>query len=264
MDKYQYLHYNEEAWDKEVEKKNIWTDGLTEEELTNALAGKIEIRLTTFKILPASWLGDLTGKNVLAVGSGGGQQAILFALAGSNVTLLDLSSKQLEQDKKLAKELNVQITLIKGDMRDLSQFKDESFDLIFNPTSTVFIDEVREFYQGCARVLKPGGTFLTSVTNPALYLFDERLAAKGKLKVKYTLPYSDITSLSEKQLKKMIKEGDTFEFSHTLADLLGGLGEANLSIDGIFSDRSGFELLDSFIADAYLAVRATKRLPSNS
>jgi hypothetical protein len=62
----------------------------------------------------------------------------------------------------------------------------------------------------------------------------------------------------------MIETGDTFEFSHTLDDLLGGLGSADLVIEGVYSDRCGFELLDSYIADAYLAVRATKRLPIGS
>lgn len=256
-----YVHYNEEAWDLEVEKHNIWTDGLTEEELANALEGNVAIRLTTYKTLPQSWLGELKDKRVFAVGSGGGQQAILFALAGAHVTLLDISSKQLAQDRRLAEELNLSIEFIKGDMRDLSMFEGNSFDLIFNPASTVFIDDVRSFYTQCSHILKPGGTFLTCVTNPTLFLFDEKKAAKGTLKVKYTLPYSDLTSLDQKTIKKMIAEHDTFEFSHTLADLLGGLGDADLVIEGIFSDRSGFELLDSFISDAYLAVRAVKRLP---
>ncbi|NLK13416.1 MAG: class I SAM-dependent methyltransferase [Spirochaetales bacterium] len=264
MDKNQYIHYNERAWDREVDKKSIWTDGLTEKELQKALSGTIEIRLTTFKPMPSSWIGDLRGKRVLAVGSGGGQQAILFALAGSEVTLLDLSGKQLEQDRKISEQLGLMLTLIKGDMRDLSQFDAESFDIVFNPASTVFIDDVRSFYRGCARVLKPGGVFLTCVANPVLYLFDERLALKNKLKIKYTLPYSDLGSLSRKQIQKMIETGDTFEFSHTLDDLLGGLGSADLVIEGVYSDRCGFELLDSYIADAYLAVRATKRLPIGS
>ena len=202
MDKNQYIHYNERAWDREVDKKSIWTDGLTEKELQKALSGTIEIRLTTFKPMPSSWIGDLRGKRVLAVGSGGGQQAILFALAGSEVTLLDLSGKQLEQDRKISEQLGLMLMLIKGDMRDLSQFDAESFDIVFNPASTVFIDDVRSFYRGCARVLKPGGVFLTCVANPVLYLFDERLALKNKLKIKYTLPYSDLGSLSRKQIQR--------------------------------------------------------------
>ncbi|NLZ77092.1 MAG: class I SAM-dependent methyltransferase [Spirochaetales bacterium] len=264
MDESRYVHYNERAWDREVERKSIWTDGLTEEELRKALSGIIEIRLTTYKPMPSSWLGDLEGKRVLAVGSGGGQQAILFAMAGSTVTLLDISGKQLEQDRKVSARLGLELELVKGDMRDLSRFEKESFDIVFNPASTVFIDDVRSFYAECARVLRPGGVFLTCITNPVLYLFDERLALKGRLKVRYTLPYSDIGSLSRKRVERMIRTSDTFEFSHTLDDLLGGLGDAGFAIEGVYSDRSGFEPLDSFIADAYLAVRATKRLPQSS
>lgn len=39
----------------------------------------------------------------LCIASGGGQQGPIFAVAGADVTVLDLSNKQVEQDDKVAK-----------------------------------------------------------------------------------------------------------------------------------------------------------------
>ncbi len=40
---------------------------------------------------------------------------------------------QLEQDQLVAEWDNLIIKIVEGDMADLSDFEDESFDLIFNP-----------------------------------------------------------------------------------------------------------------------------------
>jgi SAM-dependent methyltransferase len=130
--------------------------------------------------------------------------------------------------------------------------------MVYNPTSTCFIDNVEKVYEQCSRVLKKDGYLLTSVTNPILYIFDEKKVKKEKLRVKYTIPFSDLKSLSEKELKKRMKKYDTIEFSHTLHNLLGGLCRNGFSIISLYSDVSGCEILDSFVQDCYLAVRAKK------
>ncbi len=255
-----YVAHNAKAWDWEVSKHNIWTDGCSDEQIEKARSGELEMILSPFKTVPASWVSDMKGKKVLALACGGGQQAVLMSLAGAEVTLYDISEKQIAQDKSYADKLGLDIKCIQGDMRDLSCFEDESFDLIYNPTSTCFIDEVRSMYQHCYRILKPTGYFLTSITNPVLYLFDEKKVMRNKLRVKYTLPYSDLNSLSEKELDKHMKRNDTIEFSHTLEDLLAGITDCNFHIVGMYTDTAGFMMIDSFIHDCYLAVRAQKCL----
>ncbi|NBK22399.1 MAG: SAM-dependent methyltransferase, partial [Spirochaetia bacterium] len=88
--------------------------------------------------------------------------------------------------------------------------------------------------------------------------FDEKRALKNKLRVKYTLPYSDLKSLSEKQLQKRMQKHDTVEFSHTLQDLLGGVTDCGFSITDLYTDTSGCMMMDSYVHDCYLALRACK------
>ena len=47
-------------------------------------------------------LGEVTGKRVLCLASGGGQSSVAFGLLGAEVTVLDLSEVQLERDRLAA------------------------------------------------------------------------------------------------------------------------------------------------------------------
>ena len=253
-----YQTRNSKAWDNEVQNKNFWTIPIKLETIEKAKNGEFDIYLTPNKYVKQDWVKDFRNKKILALACAGGQQAIAFSAAQNDVTVFDISEKQLEQDVKTANKFDLNITTIKGDMQNLSIFEDNSFDYIFNPTSTCFIEDVEKVYQECFRVLKKGGEFLTSATNPALYLFEEKTVLKNKLKIKYTIPYSDIKSLSKKQIDKMIKEQDTFEFSHTIDKLIGGLTRKGFVILDFYTDYSRNELLDSFIHDCYFAIRCKK------
>ena len=58
--------------------------------------------------------------------------------------------------------------------------------------------------------------------NPTFYLFDhDEVAKTGKLEVKYSLPYSDLRSLSAKALDQVTHKR-AYEFGHTLEDQIGG------------------------------------------
>src|SRR5690349_17475888 len=74
-------------------------------------------------------LGEIAGKDVLCLASGGGQQSAAFALLGATVTVLDLSETQLARDQEAARHYNLPITIHQGDMRDLSRFADRAFDV---------------------------------------------------------------------------------------------------------------------------------------
>ena len=107
-------------------------------------------------------------------------------------------------------------------------------------------------------MLADDGTFIFGIANPALYMFDDRLLFKGRMKIRYTLPFSDTKSLSEKELMKRIAKNDTVEYSHTLDDILGTLTKLGFAMTGFFSDTSGFEPIDSFLHDCYMAIMCRK------
>lgn len=115
---------------------------------------------------PDGMFGDLQGKDVLLLAGGGGQQSAAFALLGARVTVIDLSEGQLERDRQSAKHYGFDMTVQQGDMRDLSAFVDDTFDLVFQPYSLNFVPDARVVFAQVSRVLRPGGIYFFMCTNP--------------------------------------------------------------------------------------------------
>ncbi len=172
--------HNQAAWNAEARAGERWSTPSSEAALAEARAGRPAIYLTPNRPVPAAWLGPLSGLEVLALGSGGGQQAPLLAAAGARVLSFDASIEQLKLDLVTAKRAGHPLRCVLGDMADLSALLSNYFDLVVNPVSTVFLPEVRSVWREVARVLKPGGRLLTGVMNPAFFLFDhDPLPARG-------------------------------------------------------------------------------------
>jgi len=256
--------FNRRAWERQVEMGNRWTVPVSPEAVADARRGKWHILLTPSRPVPPDWFPPLVGCDVLCLASGGGQQGPILAAAGANVTVFDNSPRQLDQDRMVAEREGLAITTIEGDMADLSELRNEAFDLIVHPVSNTFVPTVHPVWREAYRVLKPGGTLLAGFTNPALYLFDWELGERtGVWQVRYALPYSDVDVLSEEEKAAREAEGSPYEFSHTLDDQIGGQLVAGFVLVGFYEDRH--ENLDEEPLDRYLntfmATRALKPTP---
>src|ERR687894_2233957 len=229
--------HNGQAWDREVERGNRWTVPIGPEVIEATRRGEWEIWLTDHKPVPKTWFPEVRGADLLCLASGGEQQAPILA-AGSNVTVLNNSPRQLAQDRSVADRESLTLETVEGDMRNLSAFADGSFDLVFHPVSNLFVPEVRPVWREAFRVLRRGGTLLVGFLNPTVYIFDLDLAdTTGELQVKYELPYAATTSLGEEELKRQLDRGDTLEFSHKLEDQIGGQTEAGFLVPGLYEDH---------------------------
>jgi len=228
--------HNRKAWDRLVDLGNRWTIPVSHEEILAAKEGHWEIYLTETKPVPNEWFPDLQRSRVLCLASGGGQQVPILAAAGALVTVFDNSPKQLEKDQQVAEREGRPMRTILGDMRDLSAFDDDSFDLIVHPVSNNFIPDVRSVWAECYRVLRKGGELLSGFVNPVDYLFDPKLMEVGELRVKYSLPYSDIESISEEERITLYGESAPIEYSHTLEGQIGGQIRAGFVIVGFYED----------------------------
>ena len=250
--------YNRDAWNREVEAgQSRWTQPVDSETISKARKGEFSILLTENIPVPLRWFPPLRDADVLCLASGGGQQGPVLAAAGARVTVFDNSPGQLKQDQLVAKRESLSLRTLEGDAANLSMFVDESFDLVFNPCSTVFMPDVRAVWRECGRVLRPGGILMTGSINPVHYIFDLYKADEGTLEVAHSIPYSDLTSISREDLAEHMEKGLPVEFGHSLTDLIGGQCAAGLVITDVYEDY----MLDSPLHNyhpSYLATRAMK------
>jgi SAM-dependent methyltransferase len=250
--------YNSAAWDRQVAQGNEWTQPVSREVIARARLGDWSVVLIGHQPVKRDWFpADLRGKQVLCLASGGGQQAPTLAAAGATVTVFDNSAAQLERDRFVADRDALSLRTVQGDMRDLGVFSNASFDLIFNPVSNVFCPELRPVWRECARVLRPGGALLVGFMNPDLFIFDTPLMDNtGELKVRFSIPYSDVTSLTPDERQAMYGDGP-MEFSHTMTEQIAGQLEAGFVITG-FEELPHHDSETAKYMPGYFATRAVK------
>jgi SAM-dependent methyltransferase len=249
--------YNRFAWDRQVDKNNPFTIPVSSEVIAAARRGEYSVLLTETKPVPPEWFPPFAGLDLLGLASGGGQQGPVFAALGANVTIFDNSPAQLERDRMVAKRDGLTIRTVEGDMRDLSAFEDESFDLVFHPVSNVFCPTVLPVWREAYRILRPGGLLLAGSANPVYYLIGTHADEQETLQIKYSIPYSDLESMDPKDLEVCIEEATPLEFGHSLTDLLGGQTDVGFAITGFYEDICPDSPISKY-HPTYIATRAIK------
>jgi len=188
-------------WDKWADEDDPWIMPITHEAFLQAKQGIYQMTITCQKCVPEKWYMPVRNKKLLGLASGGGQQMPIFAALGAKVTVLDYSDKQLEAEKMVAEREGYIVDIVKGDMSKVFPFKDDSFDIIFNPVSVCYVDDVEHVWKECFRVLKHGGIFMSGFGNPFQMALDENN------KVTHTLPINPIKNTQEKGLNALDEDG---------------------------------------------------------
>ncbi len=75
--------------------------------------------------------------------------------------------------------------------------------------------------------------------------------------MRYAVPYSDLTSLTEEERQKRIALNEPLEFGHSLEDQIGGQLEAGFHLIGFYEDVWEFEKISELLP-LFIATRALK------
>ncbi|HTW21806.1 MAG TPA: class I SAM-dependent methyltransferase [Mycobacteriales bacterium] len=121
----------------------------------------------------AGLLGDVTGKRVLEVGCGAGQCSRWLVARGAAPIGIDLSGAQLAHGAALDRRTGISVPAIQADAQRLP-FADASFDLACSAFGAVpFATDSAAIMAEVARVLRPGGRWVFSVTHPVRWCFPD-------------------------------------------------------------------------------------------
>ena len=247
-----YQEINARTIDSWVKEGWEWGKAIDHAAFQAAKNGVWNVKLTPTKYVPHEWFGELKGKRILGLASGGGQQMPVFAALGADCTVLDYSEEQLKSERLVADREGYGIEIIRGDMTKRLPFADESFDLIFHPVSNCYVEEVKPIWRECCRILKPSGILLAGMDNGINYLFD----GEAEREVVNFLPFNPLKN--PEQMRQLEQGNNGIQFSHTLEEQLGGQLEAGFRLTHLYEDTNGSGRLHEMNIPCFLATRAVK------
>jgi len=124
-------------------------------------------------------LGDVRGARVLEVGCGAAPCARWLATQGAQVVGLDISAGMLRHARLGAAASGVSVPLVQASADQLP-FADESFDVACSAFGAVpFVADSGAVMREVARVLRPGGRWVFSVTHPMRWIFPDDPGPRG-------------------------------------------------------------------------------------
>lgn len=200
-------------------------------------AGEKEFAKPQFIINPFGWVDfEVRGRKVLCLAAGGGKHSLLFAAAGAETTVVDISPQMLDLDRQLAAERGFKVNVVEASMDNLAALPEAHFDLVVQPVSTCYVPAVAPVYREVARVTAPGGLYISQHKQPGNLQASLRLSPVG-----YTLlePYYRSGPLPPVPAGSALRESGTLEFMHRWDEILGGLCRAGFVIEDTFEPRHG-------------------------
>ena len=216
-----YLSINRSAWDDRVRDHGRHTRVVKTEHLRDPLP----------VLDPEGWFGgSLRGRAVLCLAAGGGLQSALCAAAGADVTVVDLSPEMLRRDEDIARSHGLRVRILEADMTHLDPFGTSSFDFVIQPVSTCYVPDLRPLYGGVARVLKPGGVYVSQHKQPTSQQTSALPVKEGYL---ISEPCEQGRVLSPILGEWRHRESDAVEFIHRWEDLIGGLCRAGFVVEDL-------------------------------
>lgn len=211
--------HNRRAWDQRVRENRRFTRPVDPKEFDEPMKA----------IDP--WVASEipTGKRVLCLAAGGGRQGILYANAGAEVTVVDISQAMLDVDDRVATDRGLPVRTVRASMDDLSMLGDGVFDIVVHPVSTCYLPSVARVYSEVARVTREGGLYVSQHKQPTSLQAHTEPAARG-----YELlePYYREDPLPQ-VTGSVHREAGTLEYLHRWSQLVGDLCRSGFVIEDL-------------------------------
>jgi SAM-dependent methyltransferase len=208
------------------------------------------------KVDPLGWLGSVAGKRLLCLAAGGGRQSSIYAAAGADVTVVDLSPAMLELDRVAAKERNHRVRVVETSMDELSMFQVGEFDLVVHPVSTCYLPDIVAIYRQVARVTRVGGIYVSQHKTPTSLQSNMHRVAGDHYKIEHAYYRSEPvpTPTTDHSAARRLREHGAIEYLHRWEQIVGGLCRSGFVIEdlvepkhckpgsavGTFADRANY------------------------
>lgn len=119
----------------------------------------------------ARLLGPVPGKKILELGAGAASASRWLRREGAHPVAIDLSAGMLRHAREAEGRSGVRVPLVQADAMALP-FADDSFDIVCTAFGAIpFVADSGAAMREVARVLRPGGSWVFSITHPMRWVF---------------------------------------------------------------------------------------------
>jgi SAM-dependent methyltransferase len=225
MDK--HLEYNKAAWNESVpihEQSKVY-------DVAGFKAGK------SMMIMPLEIeeMGDVRGKSLLHLQCHFGMDTLSWGRLGAKVTGVDFSEEAIKLARKLSKETDIKAEFICADIYKLPEIHKKKYDIVYTSGGVLcWLPDLKKWAEIIAHFLKPGGFFYIMEGHPFMNVFDN---SKTATQLSVTQSY-----FHKPEPIKWEPDGDyadpamvtsygSYEWTHSLGDIINGLIQAGLKIE---------------------------------
>ena len=242
----EYLEANRANWDERVP---IHAEGKFYD-VASFKAG--DERLRPFELVE---VGDVAGKDLVHLQCHFGIDTLSWARRGANVVGLDFSAPAVEEAGRLAAELGLEAEFVQADVHEaVSALDGRAFDVVYTGLGALnWLPDIRRWAEVVAALLRPGGFLYLAEFHPITWVFGDE-----DLTVAYDYFHHDEPEVWDEpgtyaDLEAETTHNKTYEWNHTLGDVVSAIAEAGLVLDFLhehdytlfprwpFLEKSGFD-----------------------
>lgn len=183
-------------------------------------------------------VGSVTGLSLLHLQCHFGIDTLSWARLGATVTGLDFSRRAIAKARELAAQCDLAARFVCADVYRAPEEIAQKFDVVVTTAGVLpWLPDVRLWAKVVAKMLRPGGMFYLREFHPVAQVLDENPSDPAAPVFRYPyFPTGEAIcsgSTGSYAVPHSKVETISYEWPHTLAEILQALVEAGLRLEGI-------------------------------
>ncbi len=187
---------------------------------------------TTLTDIERHELGDVSGKTLLHLQCHFGLDTMSWARLGAKATGVDFSDDAIALARGLSDELELGVRFIRSNVYELPDALEEQFDIVFTSYGVLnWLPDIARWAEVVRSHLKPGGVFYIVEFHPFAAVFEASEA--GDMVPTYGYFHHELffEGGEPSYAGKGIIETPTYQWQHSLGDIVSALIDAGLRIE---------------------------------
>jgi SAM-dependent methyltransferase len=180
-------------------------------------------------------MGDVRGKSLLHLQCHFGMDTLTWGRRGAKVTGADFSEEAIKLARQLSQETGIKAEFIRSDIYELPEVLKKKYDIVYTSGGVLcWLPDLKKWGEIIYYFLKPGGFFYIMEGHPFMNVFDNTKTAT-RLNITQSYFHHEVPTKWEADGDYAENDAEivnpTYEWTHSLGDIISGLAQAGLKIE---------------------------------